>query len=62
MERRISMILVVAEKPSAGRDIARVLGADNKKQGYMEGKNKHISEELISTTHQQHTNMKDMIE
>ena len=56
------MILVVAEKPSAGRDIARVLGADNKKQGYMEGKNKHISEELISTTHQQHTNMKDMIE
>ncbi len=31
-----SMILVVAEKPSAGRDIARVLGVDNKKQGYIE--------------------------
>ena len=32
------------------------------KQGSGELKNKHISEELTSTTHQQHTNMKDMIE
>lgn len=31
------MILCVAEKPSAGRDIAKVLGANNKRDGYMEG-------------------------
>lgn len=31
------MILCVAEKPSVGRDIARVLGADTRHNGYMEG-------------------------
>ncbi len=31
-------ILVVAEKPSVARDIARVLGATRKAQGYLEGK------------------------
>lgn len=31
------MILCVAEKPSAGRDIAKVLGANNRRDGYMEG-------------------------
>ena len=31
------MILCVAEKPLAGRDIAKVLGANNKRDGYMEG-------------------------
>ena len=31
------MILCVAEKPSVGRDIARVLGANTKHDGYMEG-------------------------
>ena len=31
------MILCVAEKPSVGRDIARVLGADTRHDGYMEG-------------------------
>ncbi len=31
------MILCVAEKPSVGRDIARVLGAHTKHDGYMEG-------------------------
>lgn len=31
------MILCVAEKPSVGRDIARVLGATQQRDGYMEG-------------------------
>ena len=31
------MILCVAEKPSVGRDIAKVLGADRARDGYMEG-------------------------
>lgn len=31
-------ILVVAEKPSVARDYARVLGCDQKRQGYLEGK------------------------
>ncbi|MEF9991931.1 MAG: DNA topoisomerase III [Romboutsia sp.] len=30
-------ILVLAEKPSVGRDIARVLGCNNEKNGYIEG-------------------------
>ncbi len=29
--------LVIAEKPSVGREIAKVLGANNKKDGYLEG-------------------------
>lgn len=32
-------ILVLAEKPSVGRDIARVLGCKNDKNGYIEGSN-----------------------
>ncbi len=32
-----SMILCIAEKPSVGRDIARVLGATTQRDGYMEG-------------------------
>lgn len=31
------MILCIAEKPSVARDIAKVLGANTSKQGYMEG-------------------------
>lgn len=31
------MVLCVAEKPSAGRDIAKVLGANTRHDGYMEG-------------------------
>ncbi len=31
------MVLCVAEKPSAGRDIAKVLGANTRRDGYMEG-------------------------
>ena len=30
-------ILVIAEKPSVGRSIAKVLGAEDKKEGYLEG-------------------------
>ena len=30
-------ILVLAEKPSVGRDIAKVLGSKNEKNGYIEG-------------------------
>lgn len=37
----MSKILVLAEKPSVGREIARVLGCQKKTQGYMEG-NKYI--------------------
>ncbi len=33
----MSKILVIAEKPSAGADIAKVLGCTDKKQGYIEG-------------------------
>jgi DNA topoisomerase-3 len=31
------MIVVIAEKPSVGRDLARVLGATQRHEGYMEG-------------------------
>lgn len=31
------MILCITEKPSVGRDIARILGANTKRDGYMEG-------------------------
>ena len=31
------MILCITEKPSVGRDIARILGADKKQDGYFEG-------------------------
>ena len=33
----MGQILVLAEKPSVGRDIARVLGCKNEKNGYIEG-------------------------
>jgi len=31
------MVCIIAEKPSVGRDLARVVGATNKRDGYMEG-------------------------
>ncbi|MCD8260404.1 MAG: toprim domain-containing protein, partial [Bacteroides sp.] len=31
------MIVCIAEKPSVARDIATILGARNKKDGYIEG-------------------------
>ncbi|HEV2987339.1 MAG TPA: DNA topoisomerase, partial [Candidatus Angelobacter sp.] len=37
------MIVVLAEKPSVARDIAAVLGANQKKQGYFEGNNYQVT-------------------
>lgn len=37
------MILCIAEKPSVGREIARILGADNRRDGYYEGNGYYIS-------------------
>ncbi len=37
------MIVVLAEKPSVARDIATVLGATQKKQGYFEGNNYQVT-------------------
>ncbi len=31
------MITIIAEKPSVARDIAKVLGANTQKEGYLEG-------------------------
>ena len=32
------MKVIIAEKPSVGREIAKVFGATTKKEGYIEGK------------------------
>ena len=37
------MQLVIAEKPSVAQSIARVIGADERKEGYMEGNNYLVS-------------------
>src|SRR5437016_13214280 len=37
------MIVVLAEKPSVARDIAAVLGAKQKKNGYFEGNNYQVT-------------------
>lgn len=37
------MILCVAEKPSAGRDIAKVLGANTRHDGYLEGNGYYVT-------------------
>lgn len=37
------MVLVVAEKPSVARDIAKVIGATKRKKGYYEGKGYYVS-------------------
>ena len=37
LDRTKIMIVCIAEKPSVARDIADVLGAKNKKDGYIEG-------------------------
>lgn len=31
------MKVIIAEKPSVARDIAAIVGADNRKEGYLEG-------------------------
>ena len=37
------MILVIAEKPSVGAAIGKVLGASSRKDGYLEGNNYIVS-------------------
>ena len=37
MKGGIAMQLVIAEKPSVGRSVASVIGATEKKDGYLEG-------------------------
>ena len=37
------MQLVIAEKPSVAQSIAKVLGADERKDGYMEGNDSIVS-------------------
>ena len=37
------MIVCIAEKPSVARDIAEVLGARNRKEGYIEGNGYHVT-------------------
>ena len=37
------MRLVIAEKPSVAQSIAKVLGADERKDGYMEGNGSIVS-------------------
>ncbi|MCH5233378.1 MAG: DNA topoisomerase 3 [Muribaculaceae bacterium] len=37
------MILCITEKPSVGRDIARILGATNRKEGYIEGNGYYVT-------------------
>ena len=41
------MILVIAEKPSVGAAIGKVLGATSRKDGYLEGNNYIVSLSLI---------------
>lgn len=37
IKRKKNMIAIVTDKPNVGREIARVLGADRKENGYMSG-------------------------
>ena len=37
------MILCITEKPSVGRDIARILGANTKRDGYLEGNGYYVT-------------------
>lgn len=37
------MILIIAEKPSVGRDIARVLGCKERGEGFLKGKDHIVS-------------------
>ena len=37
IEKKPLMIVCIAEKPSVAKDIARVLGANSSRDGYMEG-------------------------
>lgn len=37
------MILCIAEKPSVGKELARILGANNRRDGYLEGNGYYVS-------------------
>ena len=43
MKMEEKMKLVIAEKPSVAQSIAKVLGATNKKEGYLEGNGYYVS-------------------
>ena len=43
--------LVIAEKPSVARDIARVLGCGKKNNSYMEGKDYVVTWALDTSSH-----------
>ena len=40
------MIVCIAEKPSVARDIARIIGANSSRQGYMEGNGYQVRSSL----------------
>ena len=43
--------LVIAEKPSVAQSIAKVIGADKREDGYLEGKRLCLKMENLSETH-----------
>lgn len=43
MRQNIGMILCITEKPSVGRDIARILGANKRQDGYLEGNGYYVT-------------------
>ena len=43
------MIAIVTDKPNVGREIARVLGADRKENGYMSGNGYMVSKHSINS-------------
>ena len=44
------MKLVIAEKPSVGVSIARVLGASTRREGYLDGNEKRTLSMLVETS------------
>jgi len=46
--RREKMIVCIAEKPSVARDIAEVLGAHTRKEGYIEGNGYQVTSGSIN--------------
>ena len=49
------MIVCIAEKPSVGRDIARILGATSAKDGYIEGNGYQVTWALGHLLHAERT-------
>lgn len=46
----INIKLVIAEKPSVAQSIAKVIGADKREDGYLEGKRLCLKMENLSET------------